>query len=377
VMQLVFWVIPLTVLAGATTAYLQANERFVMPSLGTATFNLAVIIALLFYVNQGQDLPALGIGVLAGGFLRWLSQLFCLPRLTKPWVSLRIWRVHRALVLRYVQALGAGGLMLLLPVIALPFVSFEGSGSIASYNYARKLLELPLGVCLGVFPVVLFPRLSQLYARDQFEDGLQLTRNGILLQFSLAFPIVLLLMWFSHDLTSIAYEWGTMASDNILEISQLVAIGVIALPAQGMFSLLLAEFNARLNTKTPLLLSLVGVAVFLLVVGNFQRGMGLKGIMFTLIGVYWMMVFGQLVLLWWQHDINVLGGHVIRNLIWVMISSLVVFLPCTWLFRWIDGDTILNVLMVSVLGLLMVGGNYLFLSKRKVFQMQVGNFGSS
>jgi len=175
---LTIWLIPLTSLAGISRAYLQAHGRFGIESLGTLIYNLAVIAGLILVAAQQGGLKLVCAFVILGGLLRWGSQLMVLPRPVFLSHGLRQRLVDQKLMIRFLQASSAGGLLLLLPVTARALASYSGEGAIASFNYAIKLTEFALGVTITVLAVAIFPKLSESFAaRDEVPFGNVLSRK--------------------------------------------------------------------------------------------------------------------------------------------------------------------------------------------------------
>ena len=162
--RLGIWVIPLSAIASVTTAYLQSKERFLVPALGTLLFNTTLIVILMIGSRMGAPLWALTLAIILGAGIRWLSQ-FLITGLGFEWKYLMSnWLIDGALFKRYVEILGAGGILLVLPTLIRAFASYYDSGSLATVNYSLKLVALPLGVCITVFSIVLLPTLSSLFA---------------------------------------------------------------------------------------------------------------------------------------------------------------------------------------------------------------------
>ena len=53
------WLIPLSVAASVSTAFLQSQERFAVPSLGTFIFNSVIILGLYLFVDISGNLKDL------------------------------------------------------------------------------------------------------------------------------------------------------------------------------------------------------------------------------------------------------------------------------------------------------------------------------
>jgi len=132
--------VPLTALAGVTTAL----------------FNLLMIAAL------ASRLPlvwAVAAGVLAGALL--LVQVAGSGAGTlqgQPWW--RPWLVDQPLLRRFGGNFGFVTALVLLPPIARACASTADPGALSLFNYASKLVELPLGVLMGALSTVLLPHLA-------------------------------------------------------------------------------------------------------------------------------------------------------------------------------------------------------------------------
>lgn len=300
-MRVVLWVIPLSTLAGVSAAYLHAHERFAVVSLGTLVFNLTVIAGLVLFVGIGEPgvaLEALAGFILLGASIRWFSQLVSLPRLILSWRCFRLKLISRTLLVRYLQALMAGSLLLFLPFVARALASYYGTGSLALFNYASKLIEFPLGVSITVISILLFPRLSQHFAKKEtLAEGQKVLREGVAVVLLLALSIMISMIAFRASLTQLAFGSGRMYAPALEQISTLVAIGLLSLPAQGISSVLVAAFNAQNNTRTPLCINAAGLVSFVVfgVVGF--RFLGLEGIMIALAVNYYAIMLVQVMVL--------------------------------------------------------------------------------
>ena len=100
----VTWLIPLTVLAGATTAYLHSKNSFAVASLGTLIVNSSAIAGLLLVYYGHGSLYLVATFVLIGGALRLLSQLLVIDVNWMPISSIKPFLIKKDLYIRYFQA---------------------------------------------------------------------------------------------------------------------------------------------------------------------------------------------------------------------------------------------------------------------------------
>ncbi len=353
------WVVPLTALSGVTTAFLQANNRFGIAALGTLIFNSVLVIAFLMFINDTSEIYFLGWAVILAGLIRWLSQWIA-ARQNKPQVSgSPVWHIDRPLLVRYLQALGSGSLLLVMPIIARTLASLEGAGSFATINYITKLIELPMGICLGVFAVVLFPTLSGLFSEGKNKEGLEIARIGVMALFITSYSIVLVSIWFSEDLTRIVYEWGKMGDGALIQIAGLLKIGILALPAQGLSALMTSISNAKQDTKLPLVSSLIGVLIFVPLALVMSKYSDLEGIVLALVFVYWLVLGIQIFLLHKHHGFNFVPIESLKDFLKVMGLGLLLFIPFAWFSQVFNGGRMTSFIL-AVLASLVVSGGTLF-----------------
>lgn len=301
-LSLVIWVLPLTALAGVSTAYLQAHGRFFISAMGTLVFN-AVVILFIFFGLDNWGLSVLVIGIMFGAVLRWGSQLSRIR-----WCRGYYWRAVRWRLLgkgfgkRYLQAVVGGGLITLLPVLARAFASNNGEGSLALFSYAYKLVEFPLGVCVTVFSAAFFPVLSQAFARgDDPSAGIAMISRWIL---AISLSIATVLWAFSVLFTQLAFGYGKIGPDQVEAIGWLFAIGVLSLPLQGGCALMLSVFYAKGDTTTPLWISLGAFLGFIPLGYVCARLAGPAGVMSALVILYALLFSFQVFLLSRYHSLS-------------------------------------------------------------------------
>ncbi len=301
----VLWLIPLTVLAGVSTAYLHAKNKFITAALGTLMINSSIIIGLFFVKQNENSLFILALFVLLGGLLRLLSQLMQIKISWSPWKGFFPNFLHRGLLIHYGQAMLSGSVLLLFPVIARAMASTQGDGGLALFNYATRLVEFPLVITVTFLATVFFPRLALSFAGD-IKQHRSLIKYGVQITVGLSLVAATTLILLSDVYVQIVYGYGNMQTSSLLKVESLVVIGLLGLPLQGLVVFFTAIFNARKNTRTPLIINGVGL-VFFLACNQFSVfGQGLSSVMWGMIASYGLIWILQLILLkieqssWWQ-----------------------------------------------------------------------------
>lgn len=243
--------LPLTALSGVSSAALNAQDRFFVAGCGTLVFNLCVIAALGLGLAQGAEasstLLMLGLGIALGALLRWLSQLLALRGHLAPSLA-GLWQrrlLDRALLRSFAAGLASASLLVLVPVLIRACASWLGAGQLAAFNYAIKLVELPLGIVITTLATVAYPRLSEAFLKaDQAAfDGLLGDSLRRCLVLSLA---VLLCGWqFGDAVVALLLGHGRLGPQEQAHVLSLMQLALLSVPWVGVAGLLTAALNAQ------------------------------------------------------------------------------------------------------------------------------------
>lgn len=274
-MGVVLWLIPLTVLAGVYTAFLQAQDHFAVPALGTLMINLVIVLGLvgIGFWSPAEPLTMLALVVLLGGVLRLLAFAVTGWRVSGwPVFAMQPWLISRDLLKKFLQVASAGSLLLCFPVVIRAFASYSGEGAVAQVSYALKLVELPLALTVTFLGVVLFPRLSRAYESGSEQFGV-LVLWGLRITLLLALVAVAAMLPIAGALVDMVYGYGKMESASLDVISGYFAIAVFYIPFMGLATFITACLNAQRDMFTPLWvngLGFVGLMVAMLLLPKGQ-----------------------------------------------------------------------------------------------------------
>lgn len=256
------WLIPLTVLAGATTAYLHSINAFAIASLGTLIVNASIITGLLLVYYGYGSLYLVAVFVLVGGVLRFISQASVIGVSWSPVASIQTFMLDKEFFFRYFQAVLSGGLLFLLPFIARAYASYLEPGSIATLNYGMKLIEFPLLLTVTFLSIILFPRLSKSFGVDKALHQ-KLIRYGMQITLLLGVFTALALSLISFDYASLVFGYGGMNENDIHNVALIAQVGLIMLPLQGLTLFITAILHSRGNTRVPMRVNFCGLLFFI------------------------------------------------------------------------------------------------------------------
>lgn len=261
VAMLVALSIPLTALSGVTTAYLNAGSRYFIAGLGTFIFNAAIITALAWWQKGG--LLVLSGAIAIGALFRLASQMAISPP--------QAWRKQPERVPadpRFRKAFTAGVMAASLALVPAAMIraaaSLLGPGNIAAFNYAQKLVELPLGIFITTISTIALTRLSGHHADGDPLAARRTLHANLRLSLILALFILLFGEALAGVLVSLVFERGTISAGDVERIASLTRIALLGIPFISVSSLATAALNAQL--RTPEVLRATGIALIALIV---------------------------------------------------------------------------------------------------------------
>lgn len=133
--------------------------------------------------------------------------------------------------------------------------------AVSSLNYADRLFQMPNGMIGAAFGVVLLPEVTRL-----LRSGKELAANdeigrGVVFSMLLTLPAMVAFVVAPSAFIGPIYERIQFTAEDTLHVSRTLAAFAIGLPAYVLVKVLQAGYFARENTKSPMLIALVTVAV--------------------------------------------------------------------------------------------------------------------
>ena len=169
-------------------------------------------------------------------------------------------------------AMVVSGAPLLLYLVARSLASREGAGSLAAFNYAWKLVELPQLLVVQVVATLALPALSRAVVQGNLA-WVKVFRRAFALAWVLACAAVVALVWGSAALAQLLFGWGQMNDAAVEQVAAWGATGAASLlpcAAVYMWLVLLASWGRLREVAWNWLV--IGVMASLLGVAWVQTG---------------------------------------------------------------------------------------------------------
>lgn len=236
--------LPLAMLAALWATRLQHERDFVGMYAGSLLVNAALVGGVLVVARMAWSasaLPVLGGALLMGGAARLAWMYVRLPKAVQQPFSATASSLPQASV--WLWAALSSGLLLLLPLMARSLASTTGEGALASFNYAWKLVELPLVLAIQLVASLAFPAITR--TNPDSAERAQALQMAFVLAWALACAAVAAVATFALPIAQLLFGWGRMTAGHLEVIAQWSAIGVWSLLPQALVAVLLTVMAAR------------------------------------------------------------------------------------------------------------------------------------
>ncbi len=246
---------------------LNSFNRFTIPALSPAFFNLGTIISVIaMYKVFDQPAYALAIGVVVGGILQLAVQLPLLHRIGYKFkFNFNLFHEGMKKILRLftpmIIGLSAGRINILVSTL---WASFLAEGSMSYLNYSFRLMHFPLGVFAVALGTVALPRVSELAVKGDTENLNKTFYQAMNLNFFIVIPAAVFLALLSHEITRLTYQWGVFSeldAQNTALALRHYSYGLIGFAAVRVIVPFFYAFN---DAKLPMRISIITVIINIL-----------------------------------------------------------------------------------------------------------------
>jgi putative peptidoglycan lipid II flippase len=251
-------------LAALAMGALNAHHRFFTAALGPAVLNLAMIAAVVGLASRlTTPIMALAVGVLVGGLGQLLVQLPELRRLGVPLRPSAEWR-HPA-VARIAQRLWPAVFALaavqVTVVVNTLLASLLPAGTVSYLYYADRVMEFPLGVFGIALATAALPSMSAQAARRDLPALRATLEFALRLSAFVAVPATVGLLLLGGPIVQVLFQRGEFSVSDAALTAQALAGYAVGLPAFSATRIAAQTFYALGDTRTPVLIGFVSVAV--------------------------------------------------------------------------------------------------------------------
>ncbi|MBX7459038.1 murein biosynthesis integral membrane protein MurJ [Qipengyuania sp. 1NDH17] len=270
--RIMFPYILLVSLVTLFTGMLNSVSRFAPGASFPIILNLVLIAALL-----GSEYAAatLGWSVEKVGFVvAWavpvagVLQLLWLyiwtrvegfrPRILWPRITPEVKRLS---IIALPAAIG-GGAYQINTLVQLYFLNQLYEGSVSHMNYADRLNQLPLGIIGIALSTAILPTLSKFVGGNNKEGADRIQSDAIELSMLLTIPAAVAMAICATPFITMIFQGGRFTIEDAAAAGSVLGVLVLGLPAYVLVKVLVPNFYARSDTRTPVYAAFISLFVF-------------------------------------------------------------------------------------------------------------------
>ena len=266
--KLMAFFLPFVSIAALAMGGLNTKKLFFLPAMAPASFNIIMIFCIFGLTgylksNDIQNIYALGIGVLFGGFFQFFVQL---PSLLKNGYEFKAKiNLNSPQLKRILKRLGIGTIGIAATQINLLINTFlatsAGVGAVSFLSFGMRLFQFPvgiLGVSISGANLVYF---SEKWKESNKEEAIKILKSSYYLSLFVMIPATLFLFAFSREIVMLIFERGSF--DYIAGNNTSIALDcyLFGLPSYGLYKIFGPTFYAIDREKLPIFISIFSIFV--------------------------------------------------------------------------------------------------------------------
>lgn len=273
------------------TGMLNSVSRFAPGASFPIILNIVLIAALLLgerwmdATGASVEQTAYGIAwaVTGAGVMQlvwlyvWVRVEGFRPRLLWPRLTPEVKRLG---IIALPAAIG-GGAYQINTLVQLYFLNQLESGSVSYMNYADRLNQLPLGIIGIALSTAILPTLSKFVGSKNREGADRVQSDAIELAMLLTIPAAVALAICATPFVTMIFQGGRFDLADAAITGEVLAVLVLGLPAYVLVKVLVPNFYARADTRTPVYAAFISLAVFVAFNVAFLQRFGVVGVAYA------------------------------------------------------------------------------------------------
>lgn len=266
-------------LGAAFKGMLEAQERFALSAYAPVLYNLAIICGAVALVPS-LGAYGLAIGVIVGAFLHAGVQaigLFRSGMRLRFTLDTRVEGLATVAALMGPRVLGQAAFQINF-IVMTNFASREGASRVGALNYAFQLLMLPYGVLALSLSTVIFPMLSRQFDRGNIDAMRTTMARSVGPLIFLTMPAAIGLYCFRVSLVQVLFQFGAFDARSTELVSEALGYFALALLGLSVVEATTRAFYAMQDTRTPVIASVVTIAINIVLSAILAPRMGHAGL---------------------------------------------------------------------------------------------------
>lgn len=244
------------------TGILQSHNLFTIPAIAPVVYNIGIIISIIvFSTSMGLWAPVIGVGIGAILFMciqiPSLIQLGYRNRIALDVGNQGVREIGKLMVPRTIGL----AISQVDTTVDLILSTLLGARMVTVFNFAQHLQQLPIGLFGATVAQAAFPLLAQASAhedKEKFAKTLYSALNQIVF---FIMPVSVLFMVLRIPIVRLVFGASRFDWQATVLTGMTLSMFAISLSAQAVSQLLTRGFYALYDTKTPVIIGVITIAI--------------------------------------------------------------------------------------------------------------------
>lgn len=269
-------------LSGMVCAILNNFKQFAVPASTSIFFNLAIILASMYF-GKTYGIDALAYGVVIGGLFQFLVVLPAFFKIMKGYSFKIDWKdpyLKKIFIMICPMLIGIVARQVN-TIVDQMFASYLAEGGVSALENATRLYLLPVGVFGVSISTVIFPALSKAMSKNDLDGATDNIIKGLNILLFLIIPSTAVLTFYAPEVIRLTLSYGKFDEKAVRVTSQALLYYSLGLYFYTAIYLMTRAFYSVKNSKYPVKFSIISIVInivlnFLLIKSMAYRGLALS-----------------------------------------------------------------------------------------------------
>ena len=269
-------------LSGMVCAILNNFKQFAVPASTSIFFNLAIILASMYF-GKTYGIDALAYGVVIGGLFQFLVVLPAFFKIMKGYSFKIDWKdpyLKKIFIMICPMLIGIVARQVN-TIVDQMFASYLAEGGVSALENATRLYLLPVGVFGVSISTVIFPALSKAMSKNDLDGATDNIVKGLNILLFLIIPSTAVLTFYAPEVIRLTLSYGKFDEEAVRVTSQALLYYSLGLYFYTAIYLMTRAFYSVKNSKYPVKFSIISIVInivlnFMLIKSMAYRGLALS-----------------------------------------------------------------------------------------------------
>lgn len=266
-------------LSNVASSILNAFKRFTAFALSPVMYNLGIIGGIIILVPL-FGITGLAWGVVLGAFLHFFVQLPSISKLGFKYKLAFDWRNRGVKKIEKLMLPRTFGLAIsqINQVINTVIGSTLPIGSVAIFNAANNLQNVPIGIFAIPLSLAYFPVFSEAWVKQDIPRLISSFSQAVRRLLAIAIPASVFMILLRAHIVRLVLGSGQFDWTATVLTAQTLSLFAISLFAQCLIPLIARVFYSLQDTKTPVAISVIALALNIFLAFPLSARMGIAGL---------------------------------------------------------------------------------------------------